>query len=115
MTYNERRRLRRAEVKAALLIALREYEARNERVNLADLALRLGRSVASLRILWHELAREQLIEYPAKVRQVGEYRAVATPRDLAERIAAVREAKAQKWERTGRKILTEAELDEVLA
>jgi hypothetical protein len=114
MKYQERRRARRAEVKAVLLIALRDSEAYGMRINLADLAIVLGRSASSLRVFWQELADEGQIAYPADARLRGEYRPVVTPADLERRIAAVRAAKIDKRIRERKNSLTGAELERIL-
>lgn len=114
MTYTERRRRDRAEVKTRLLVELRQAETFDQRVRLDDLAVYLRRSRSTLTALWHELAAEGLIDYPVAARLNNGRQPIDGPRDLAQRIAKVREAKFRAWLRTGRTGLTEDELREVL-
>jgi hypothetical protein len=114
MKYGEILRRKRAEAKAGLLVLLRQAEEQGQHVSLYDLAGILGRSRSGLTILWHELAAEGLIRYPAEERRsVGQAPHVPT-KELAARIAAVREAKWRKWRKCRVTCLTEDELREVL-
>jgi hypothetical protein len=114
LTYQERRRARRNEVKAVLLVALRDAAAHGIHVHLGELAYGLRCSPSTLRILWHELAAEGRVAYKTNERMAGGHRADITERELAERVALVREAKFRRWRRTGRMNLTWAELERVL-
>jgi hypothetical protein len=114
VNYSEKRARARADCKARLLESLREAEAKGKHVNLSDLAVVLGRVRSGLTILWHELAAEGLIAYPAEERLNNGRELAKPPPDLAQRIAAVREAKLAKRERRGKTTLTEAELEKLL-
>ena len=104
---NDRRRARRAHVKAALCVVLQRAEAEGEWVDLARLAIRFQTSTTTLRAMRAELADVGAIAPVPSNRE-------PVPEDLEARIAAVREAKATKWDRVRKKCLTEAELNEVL-
>jgi hypothetical protein len=97
-----------------LLVALRDAAEHGIHVHLGELAFGLRCSPSTLRILWHELAAEGKVIYKPDERMAGGRRANVTECELAERVAAVREAKLRRWKRTGRMSLTEAELERVL-
>jgi hypothetical protein len=117
MRYGEALRRKRDEAKARFLELLREAEANGEHVSLYDLAPILGRSRSGLTILWHELAAEGKIAYPAEERRSAGQAPHVPTRELAARIAKVREARLAKWKSYRSRNpppLTPEELDEVL-
>jgi hypothetical protein len=117
MKYGEILRRKRAECKAGLLVLLRQAEEQGRHVSLYDLAGALGRSRSGLTILWHELAQEGKIAYPAEERRSAGQAPNVPSRELAARIAKVREARLRKWKSYRSRNpppLTPEELEEVL-
>jgi hypothetical protein len=117
MKYGEILRRKRAEAKAGLLVLLRQAEEQGRHVSLYDLAGALGRSRSGLTILWHELAQEGKIAYPAEERRSAGQAPNVPSRELAARIAKVREARLRKWKSYRSRNpppLTPEELEEVL-
>ena len=113
--YQARRKARRAQIKDLLLPILQRHEARGERPDMAALATAFGCGASTLRQMRHELGKAGLIEAPEAIRQREVAERIDVP-DLAQRVAAVREAKRRVGElhRRGKPGLTDEELDEVL-
>lgn len=110
--YQDRRRQRAAQIKAELLAILQENERTGEPINIPDLAIRFGCGASTLRGMRHDLAKSGLVQDP-EAKRLEQLTEIPLP-ELAERVAIVREAKFGKWERTGEKRLTKAELEQVL-
>ena len=113
--YQARRKARRAQIKAELL---RDPPAARGAASGPTWPRWPSRSAAvpaTLRQMRHELGKAGLIEAPEAIRQREVAERIDVP-DLAQRVAAVREAKIRVGElhRRGKPGLTDEELDEVL-
>lgn len=110
--YQAERRLRRAAIKAALLPLIQQAEARDERIDFTALAAYFRCGKSTLRQMRVELAETGLC-------RPGSNHGESIPRDLDERVEAVRTARLAKAKWKSREArnpppLTTDELDEVL-